>query len=139
MAAMDMPIAAAVSDKLEWSIKATDVAEAGNGFYHDCCFYPSHDHCLEMNIRNTERSFDASRRCDGELGVCKEEAFTRVSAKNKLSRVSVMRKQNRSENRTRADRKQRRSKTRSETEQNERGRCGGGGCVGSMKKKATRF
>ncbi|MCI18052.1 hypothetical protein A2U01_0039203, partial [Trifolium medium] len=95
MAVMDIPIAAAVSDKREWSTKAIDVVEAGNGFYHDCCFYPSHDHCLEMNIRNTKRSFDAARRCDGGLGVCKEEAFTCVSAKNKLSRVSVMHKQNR--------------------------------------------
>ncbi|MCI52528.1 hypothetical protein A2U01_0073773, partial [Trifolium medium] len=37
-------------DKLEWSIKAadkenetTDVVEAGNGFYHDRCFYPCHN------------------------------------------------------------------------------------------------
>ncbi|MCI35898.1 hypothetical protein A2U01_0057119 [Trifolium medium] len=50
MAAMDMPIAAAVWDKLEWSIEAadketeaTDVAETGNGLYHDRCFYPCHD------------------------------------------------------------------------------------------------
>ncbi|MCI13895.1 hypothetical protein A2U01_0035017 [Trifolium medium] len=50
MIAMDMPTDVAIWDKLEWSIEAadkvtdaTDIAEAGNGLYHDRCCYPCHD------------------------------------------------------------------------------------------------
>ncbi|KAK2375082.1 hypothetical protein P8452_47460 [Trifolium repens] len=65
MAAMDVPIVAAVWDKMEYSTEAadkvtesadkkseaTDIAESGNDISYDRCFYPCCGYCVVVRER----------------------------------------------------------------------------------------